>query len=227
MKIHWNILDNKRTDILPLLRSFSEEGFYLAGGTGLALLLGHRDSVDFDFFKVENFDTSELTRKLEYVFKEHKLSITQLQKNTVSCEIDDTIQLSFFSYDYELLKPLIKSEYLEIASVEDIACMKLAAIASRNLEKDYVDLYFISQKIPLKDLIGFCLKKYPSFNEVMILKSLPFVEDVKREHIIFKENNRVSLKEIQKYFEKSLKNYVREKQVNDIRKGKNEKDIER
>ncbi len=227
MELHWNILDKKRTDILPLLRNFSEQGFYLAGGTGLALLLGHRDSLDFDFFTAGDFDTAELTKKLEYVFKGHKLSITQLQKNTVSCEIDDTIQLSFFGYSYELLKPLVKSEYFEIASMEDIACMKLSAITQRNVEKDYVDLYYISQSIPLKDLIGLCLKKYPSFNEVMILKSLPFVEDVKKEHIIFKENHNVTLEEIKKYFEQALRTYVREKQIEDIRKGNKGRDIER
>ena len=227
MELHWNILDKKRTDILPLLRNFSTDGFYLAGGTGLALLLGHRDSHDFDFFKAGDFDTAELTKKLEQVFNGHKLSITQLQKNTLSCEIDGSIQLSFFGYSYELLKPLIKSEYFEIASMEDIACMKLSAITQRTVEKDYVDLYYISQKLPLKDLISYCMKKYPSFNEVMILKSLPFVEDVKKEHIIFKENHSVTLEEIQKYFEVALRNYVREKQIADIRKGKTGQDIER
>ena len=54
--IHWNILDEKRKNILPLLKTFSiDEGFYLAGGTGLALQIGHRDSIDFDFFKKGDF----------------------------------------------------------------------------------------------------------------------------------------------------------------------------
>src|ERR1700733_8507189 len=208
MELHWNILDNKRTEILPLLRSLSEDGFYLAGGTGLALLIGHRDSEDFDFFKSEDFDIEHLTEKLEDIFKGHRLSITHRDKNTLYCEVDDAIELSFMSFNHELLKPLIKSEYLDIASMEDIACMKLSAVRQRYVEKDYVDLYFISQKIPLKDLIGYCLKKYPSYNEVMILKSLPYIDDVKREHISFKENHHVTLEQIKEYFEKSLRNYI-------------------
>jgi hypothetical protein len=44
--LHWEILDEKRTSVLPKLKIVSQ-GFYLAGGTGLALILGHRDSVDF------------------------------------------------------------------------------------------------------------------------------------------------------------------------------------
>lgn len=51
MKLHWEILDEKRKSILPLLKNFSEDGFYLVAGTGLALQLGHRDSEDFDFVK--------------------------------------------------------------------------------------------------------------------------------------------------------------------------------
>jgi hypothetical protein len=227
MEFHWNILDKKRKGILPLFRNFSNEGFYLAGGTGLALLIGHRDSNDFDFFKADAFDTADFIEKLKQIFKEHKFSITQLHKNTISCEIDDTIQLSFFSYNYELLKPVIKTEYFEIASMEDIACMKLSAIASRNVEKDYVDLYFIAHLIPLKDLISYCLEKYPSFNEIVILKSLPYIKDVKREHIIFKENHSVSLEKIKNYFEEAIRVYMKEKQENDIRESKRGKNVER
>jgi hypothetical protein len=208
MKIHWNILDKKRVDILPLFKNFSQEGFYLAGGTGLALLLGHRDSIDFDFFKPEDFDTAQLTGKLEQIFIGHKLSITQRDKNTISCQIDETILLSFLTFKYKMIMPAIKTEYIDIASVEDIACMKLSAISSRYVEKDYVDLYFISKKISLRDLISFCLDKFPSFNEVMILKSLTYIDDVKKENIKFKEGNSVSLKQIKKHFDELVKNYL-------------------
>ena len=153
MKIHWDILDNKRKSILPLFKHFKDEEFYLAGGTGLALQLGHRDSIDFDFFKNGDYDTANLIKKTESIFKNHELSITQHEKNTVSCVIDDTIKLSFFGYNYELIELLNNTEYFDIASIEDIACMKLTAIMSRAVEKDYVDLYFIMQKISLDDLL--------------------------------------------------------------------------
>ena len=224
MKIHWDILDNKRKSILPLFKHFADEGFYLAGGTGLALQIGHRDSIDFDFFKNGDYDTVALIKKLESVFKNHKLSITQQDKNTVSCSIDNTIRLSFFSYNYALLKPLVGTDYIEIASIEDIACMKLSAIMSRAVEKDYVDLYFILQKISLDDLLDYCRKKYRSLDEIMILKSLPFFEDVQKEHILFKEGHKVSLKQMKKYFEET----VRQKELKDARKNKEKgNDIER
>src|ERR1035437_8364995 len=101
MELHWNILDKKRKSILPLLKNFSKEGFYLAGGTGLALQLGHRDSIDFDFCRKGSFDTGAFIEKIESIFKGHKVFISQQEKNTVSCEIDDDIHLSFMTYDYE------------------------------------------------------------------------------------------------------------------------------
>lgn len=224
MEIHWNILDNKRKSILPLFKHFEDEGFYLAGGTGLALQIGHRDSIDFDFFKDGDYDTVALIQKLESVFKNHKLAITQQEKNTVSCLIDDTIQISFFSYPYELQRPLVSTEYFKIASIEDIACMKLSAIIGRAVEKDYVDLYFILQNNSLDDLLDCCRKKYRSIDDMMILKSLLFFEDVQKEHILFKKGHKVSLKQMQKYFEES----VRLKELKDAHKSREkENDIER
>lgn len=228
MKIHWNILDKKRKSILPLLKNISEEGFYLAGGTGLALQMGHRDSIDFDFFKVNDFDTRKLIEKISSVFKNHKLLITQQEKNTLSCVIDETIQLSFFSYNYKLIKPLVNTEYFDIASIEDIACMKSSAIASRAVEKDYVDLYFILQKITLNDLINLCAKKYQIFDEMLILKSLSFFDDIKKEHILFKEGHKITLAGMKKYFIKLTNDYIRKNQLKDIRKSKEKgKDLER
>ena len=228
MEIHWNILDAKRKAILPLLKDFMEDGFYLAGGTGLALQYGHRDSNDFDFFTKNEYDTDVLIEKLKAVFKNHKISITYSTKNTVYCEINETIQLSFFSYNYELLKPTIATKHFNIASVEDIACMKLSAITSRSVEKDYIDLFYIFQKHDLHDLMEYSRNKYPSFDELTILDALPYFDDVKREHIVMKEGDNIPLEKIKIHFDKLLSEYHRKKELNLVRKKyKKGKDIER
>lgn len=231
MELHWNILDKKRKSILPLLKNFSKQGFYLAGGTGIALQIGHRDSIDFDFFRKGAFDTGEFIEKLESVFKGHKVFISQQQKNTVSCEIDDDIRLSFMTYDYELQKPLVKSQHFEIASLEDIACMKLSAITGRAVEKDFVDLYFILQKNSLPDLFDFCEKKYPSFNRMIALKSLSFFGDVLRGELIFKEGHKISWEKVKKNLKESVmqysKQYTRKQELGSIRKNKKERGMER
>jgi len=209
MNLHLNILDDKRRAILPLFENFSKDDFYLAGGTGLALQIGHRDSIDFDFFKEGDFDTTLLIEKISSIFTAHKLTITQQEKNTVSCLIDDSIRLSFFGYHHLLLQPLIKNEYLNIASIIDIGCMKLSAITSRYIEKDYVDLYFILQKIPLSELLENFMKKYSNFDKTLILKSLVYFDDILKEPILFKEGHNVSFETIKIFLQKIVKEYLK------------------
>ena len=93
----YDILDKKRLAVLPLLAAYKKD-FYLAGGTALALQLGHRDSVDFDFFSTNEFDTSALFQETRNVFKGHSLTKIQEEKNTLTVLIDEDIKLSFFTF---------------------------------------------------------------------------------------------------------------------------------
>lgn len=205
--MHWDILDKKRKEILPLFKVFSMLGFYLAGGTGLALQIGHRDSIDFDFFVYGDYETSKLKEKISEVFKDYKIIFTQEEKNTVSCIIDDEVQLSFFGYKHNTIKTFKETDYFKIASIEDIGCMKLSAITSRSVEKDYVDLYFILQIVSLKELLKFCAIKYPTLDESLLLKALTYFDDIKEEKILFKEGHFVSLDDVKKYLQKTVTDY--------------------
>lgn len=206
--MHWNILDEERKKILPILKPFSfTEGFYLAGGTGLALQIGHRDSVDFDFFKNDDFDTGDLISKIENIFSDYKINITQNEKNTISFTINDSVKFSFFGFKYDILKPLIETEYFNIASLEDIAVMKFGAILSRSLEKDYVDLYFILQQIDLKTLIDISVEKYKNIDTSLILKSLVYFDDIVREPIVYKESHNVDFEDVKEFLRGVVKRY--------------------
>ena len=207
MELHWDILDEKRKAVLPLLKQASAQGFYLAGGTGLALQLGHRDSIDFDFFIEGGFDTETLLSLLELIFSEHSLVVTQREINTISCLVDGSIQLSFLGYAYPLLKPLVTTEFFPIASVEDIGCMKFSAIMSRSVEKDYVDLYFILRQIPLAELLSLSTQKHPTLDSTLVLKSLVYFDDVLREPILFKEGHDVSFEAVQAFLQGAVTDY--------------------
>ncbi len=201
----YDILDKKRIEILPQLKFFKKE-FYLAGGTALALQIGHRDSVDFDFFKKANLNTKELFTSIKNNLKEHKILKIQERENTLTVLIDESIKLSFFSYDYDLLKEKKAEENLFLASVEDIACMKLSAILSRATNKDYIDLYYIFQEYDFKKIIAFCEKKFKDVDINLILKSLIYFEDVTIEPIIFKHQKQIEFDQVKEFLRALVKN---------------------
>jgi predicted nucleotidyltransferase component of viral defense system len=200
----YDILDKKRLEIIPLLNSFKSD-FYLAGGTGLALQLGHRDSIDFDYFSSQDIDTKKLFTKVKEVFDGHKIIKVQEEKNTLTVFIDSNIKLSFFTYKYKLLEKLINEPYFKIASILDIACMKLAAIVSRATNKDYIDLYFILKEKSLKDVLGKLNKKIPELDINLVLKSLVYFEDINKEKIKFKNNKNIDWQTIEVFFEKEIR----------------------
>ena len=200
----YNILDKKRTQLLPIFKIFKKD-YYLAGGTGLALQIGHRDSVDFDFFTEENTDIEKLFVKIKKVFKEYNLTKIQEEENTLSVLVADDIKISFFNYPYKLIDELIDEKNLKIASIEDIGCMKLSAIVSRASNKDYIDIYYILQKIKLGVLLKKALEKFPDLDKNLILKSLVYFKDIKEENISFKNNNYVDFKEVKSFLEEKVK----------------------
>ena len=201
---HYDILDPGRKEILPKLAAFKTQ-FYLAGGTALALQIGHRDSLDFDFFSREEIDTVKLFDQINEIFAGSEIIKTQEERNTLSVNIGQ-VKFSFLTYPYELVDKLVEAEFFNLASIKDIACMKLSAITSRSALKDYVDLYFILEQYKLEELLNSCKNKFPQLDIGLVLKSLVYFDDIVEEPIIFKEGNAASLYEIQQ----SLKNEVRE-----------------
>lgn len=206
-KLYWEILDGERNKILRLFSCFKDD-FYLAGGTALALQIGHRDSVDFDFFTKNNFSTSELFYDLKGIFTGYKMVKVQEEIDTLTVLIDEKIKISFFTYPYDLIKPIIKSEFINLASIEDIGSMKLSAITGRSVLKDYVDLYWVLQKISLADLVKFCQKKYKDLDINLVLKSLVYFDDVIEEPIIYKNSGEVGFEEIKIFLRKTVNNFL-------------------
>lgn len=125
------------------------EAFYLAGGTGLALQLGHRQSVDFDFFAPAPILASEVVEQCQ---QWGAFALQAESRNTVHATVGG-IRVSFISYWAPLLDPAVPHGHVRLASLRDIACMKLDAIASRGSRKDFVDLHILLTKYALSDLL--------------------------------------------------------------------------
>ena len=203
----YDILDKERIDALSKL-SFLKGRFYLAGGIGLALQLGHRDSIDFDFFSIEKFDTFDLYKEILEVYGKGNMVKTLEEKNTLYVVLNGNIKLSFFSYPYVLLESLVKEEFLDIAGVIDIGCMKLSAVVGRAVEKDYIDLYFILKHISLDTLLLKAKEKMPDLDRNLILKSLIYFDDIEKENIIFKHGFEVSFDEVKRFLEEDVKKLI-------------------
>ena len=199
----YNVLDKKRQAILPLLKSFKDD-FYLAGGTALALQIGHRSSVDFDFFSEKNIDPEKVFSVLSNVFKVHKIVKIREEENTLTVLIDEEILLSFFGYKYKLLKPALGEEYFNLASIEDIGCMKFSAIIGRRSNKDYIDLYYILQMVRLRDLLEMAERKFPEIDGNLIVKNLVYFKDIEGPPVKFKNGNKITLKDVEKFMKRAV-----------------------
>lgn len=150
--------------------------FYLAGGTALALHLGHRLSADLDFFSKENFNEQILLQDLSKIGEFH---LEEKSKQTI-IGILNGVKLSFLGYNYPLLNSLERISNVNIAGIADIACMKIDTISSRGAKRDFIDIYFIAKEIiPLREIIILFQKKYASLNYNMmhIKKSLIYFND--------------------------------------------------
>ena len=109
---------------------------YLAGGTAAALQLGHRISVDLNFFTTREFVPKVFSSELS---KLGSFDEEQADKGTVLGEFNE-IKLSLFIYKYPLIFPPLKYLSLSIADIRDIAAMKIDAIATRGAKRDFQDI---------------------------------------------------------------------------------------
>lgn len=175
-KIFYNVLDESRIRILDHLSKL-KKNFYLAGGTALALQLGHRVSVDFDFFTSKKFDNFSLLKKLEKIFSDESILIIQNEMDTFTILLNDKIKISFFKLSYNNLLPLIDTQYFNLVSIKEIGVMKLLALF-RATYKDYVDLYYILDLYNLQELIDTAGQKHPEFEKTIYLKALLSFDDV-------------------------------------------------
>ena len=150
--------------------------FYLAGGTAAALHLGHRRSYDLDFFSPAPFDKSAPRRFLGSL---GRLVVDQEGEGTFLGTLND-VRISFFIYPYRLLAPPVLFGAVQVVALEDLAVMKLDAIASRGRKRDFIDLYFMCRDfLTLREMLPLVERKYEGvkYNFTHLVKSLMYFED--------------------------------------------------
>lgn len=181
------ILSKNQLEILEILKKslLSNSPFYLAGGTGLALILAHRKSIDFDFFSKAEFSSIKIVTEIKKHLQEEDVSLVEMKEDTLIVLLNN-VQTAFFHYNYPLLKPFISENDIKIASIEDISAMKVISIVQRGLKKDFIDLWTIIKETgySLNNIFSFCKKKYgSSFSESIALKALTYFKDAEAEEV--------------------------------------------
>ena len=193
--------------LIKLVKQGLVTDFYLAGGTGLSLQLGHRKSIDLDFF-TDNFPKRDL---LLASLKKLKPKIIHEARGTLDLSIEG-VMVSFLEYRYPLISDLTDFEGVKMASVVDIACMKLTAISSRGSKKDFVDFYEILKIFSLEQLFDNFEKKYKGvkYQKLHLLKSLVYFADAESdpEPILLKK---MDWNIVKKKLEKEIKAHLKSK----------------
>lgn len=148
---------------------------YLAGGTALALHLGHRISVDLDFFTQEALEEQILSANLHKLpeFKEDGVAW-----RTVWGKIGET-KFSLFYYKYPLLAKTHLLMGINLLDVKDLAAMKVAALGDRGTKRDFIDLYFLSEKYSLDEILEFYNQKYGDLEDKIyhLVRSFDYFDD--------------------------------------------------
>lgn len=164
---------------LELIRQLQKdpelEGFCLAGGTALALWLGHRKSEDIDLFGRKPFDAPAL---LEHLEKTLGFAVQYMAKNTLK-GIVNGIFVDIITHDYPLVSDCVRESGMALYSEKDIAAMKVNVITGDGTRiKDFIDIYFLLRKYTMQEIISFYKKKYGLRNEFHALKSLAYFDDL-------------------------------------------------
>jgi len=181
-KLFWNtITDDMRFVLTEFSQSAVAKNFYLAGGTALSLQIGHRLSVDLDFFSPSE-DIPTIRPALEASLSKLPSILADSSWGNL-VYLTKNVRVGFYGYGFPLVNPLIENEGIRLASVEDIALMKLDAMLSRAARKDFYDLYFICKNISLKQIFKKADQKYPSIRdfETQATKRLVYFENAENE----------------------------------------------
>ena len=151
------------------------EDFILVGGTALALQIGHRKSIDLDFFSIHPFNENELAFYLE---DRNQLRVDFLAANTLKGNIDG-IKVDFITHAYPVVQEIKAPEGIRMASLHDISAFKLNAIVGNGTRlKDFVDVVFLSAHLSLNSMLKTFESKYNSRNPVIPVKALAYHKDI-------------------------------------------------
>ncbi len=167
--------------------------FNLAGGTSLALQIGHRESYDLDFFGNRPFTSDEILHLLSGI---SPIEIAHKTTNILTLLVDG-VKVDFVNFKYPILRDPIFWEGTRLLQLPDIGAMKLSAITGRGKKRDFFDFYFLLQTYSFAELMEFYRQKFADGNEWLIARSISYFTDAEEDEDpnLYLETNWVEVKE--------------------------------
>lgn len=174
--LHTETVETRTLDLIRALMSDTKfQEFFLVGGTALSLKLGHRISIDIDMFTNKEFDAVSIGTHLE---GNYRLTDGNVIKNGVFGFIEE-VKVDFISHRYPLIKPVEVIDGIRMLSLEDIGAMKLHAIVQNGSRlKDFIDVYYLLERIPFALLSKAYCQKYPNATPQMAHSGLLYHADI-------------------------------------------------
>lgn len=201
--LHLSTISTSALELLKQIQSIAEfSELRLVGGTALALQIGHRKSIDLDFFgkvEFEELNTNEL-------FKNFKSAEINLKSKNINIYVINEIKVDFVNYPYPWLHEALVIDGIRMAHKEDIAAMKIAAITGRGSKKDFFDLFFLLKEYSLSEIIDLYKAKYFDASPYLAIKSLSYFDDAEIDpnpDMIQKAN----WEEVKLFLKKKIKEY--------------------
>ena len=135
--------------------------------------MGHRNSIDLDLFGSIAASSEEIR---EILSAGHQINIIKESKN-INIYVVDGVKVDIVNYRYGWLEDAVKDDIIVLASISDIAAMKIAAIIGRGTKKDFIDLFFLLRTFSLQQILDLYMQKYPDGSMFIAMKSLTYFED--------------------------------------------------
>ncbi len=195
--MHKEILSKEQIELLEVLKIFSSD-FGLVGGTAIALQIGHRESIDFDLFSIDEFDNNVIKRKIE---KFAKIDRTIVNKKLEYTFLINSVKFTFYQYPFKIKYDKNIEGIIKMPDLITLSAMKAYALGKRVKWKDYVDLYFVMKDYySLQEVVRKTKEIFgKEFNINMFISQLSYFEDISYvEELVYRKGFEVTDEEIKK-----------------------------
>lgn len=207
MNLFKNTVQPDTWDLLTGLMTLPElEAFALVGGTNLSLKLGHRMSIDIDLFTNATFDRIKVYESIRGKYPE----VVKLgeREQTLWLTING-VKSDFILHQYPYLQAIETIEGVRFLSYEDIIPMKLEAMATRGVKKDFWDLAYLLDLYSLEHMLDYYTKKYTQSDAGHIVLSLTYFEDAEKQKVNPRDLNGLSWNDVKEKIRKAVFELVR------------------